>query len=141
MYYDSYCNAALRLIQAYDGKLPLQYFLKKYFAENKKFGSTDRRQITGLCYAYFRLGHALRDLSATEKILTGLFLSGQTSSGLLNHFKPQWNEQIHLPLEQKLPLVSERFSITDIFPWGHALSEGINHESICESFLSQPDLF
>jgi 16S rRNA (cytosine967-C5)-methyltransferase len=141
MYYDSYCNAALRLIQAYDGKLPLQYFLKQYFAENKKFGSTDRRQITGLCYAYFRLGHALGDLSATEKILTGLFLSGQTSSGLLHHFKPQWNEQIHLPLEQKLPLVGERFSITDIFPWGHALSEGINHESFCESFLSQPDLF
>jgi 16S rRNA (cytosine967-C5)-methyltransferase len=141
MYYDSYCNTAVRLIKAYDGKTPLPHFLKKFFSENKKFGSTDRKQISGLCYAYFRCGRALPELPTEERILTGVFLSGHTSGELLNHFKPEWNQHMHLPLKEKLSFVSSKFSIAEIFPWSNLLSGGIDHDAFCESFLTQPDLF
>jgi 16S rRNA (cytosine967-C5)-methyltransferase len=141
MYYDSYCKTAVKLIEEFDGSVPLQHFLKKHFAANKKFGSKDRKNITNLCYAYFRLGHSLKQLSVEEKILTGVFLTNQASNDLLDYFKREWNKNIHLPLQQKLSFLNYQFSITDIFPWKKELSEGIDHEKFCGSFLVQPDLF
>ncbi len=89
MYYNSYCNTAVKLIKEFDGSVPLQHFLKNHFAVNKKFGSKDRKIITNLCYAYFRLGHSLKQLSVEEKILTGIFLTNQSSNDLLDYFKPE----------------------------------------------------
>src|SRR5271154_1177449 len=141
MYYDSYCNNAVKLIKEFDGSIPLQHYLKKHFASNKKFGSTDRKNITNLCYAYFRLGCSLKQLTIEEKILTGVFLTNQSSNDLLHYFKPEWNKNIQLPLPQKLSIINCQFSITDIFPWKKELSEEIDYEKFCESLLIQPDLF
>jgi 16S rRNA (cytosine967-C5)-methyltransferase len=141
MYYQSYLNTSVELIEEFDGSIPLQHFLKKHFAANKKFGSKDRKYVTDLCYTYFRLGHALKNLPVEEKILTAIFLCNHLSNGFVEHFKPEWNKSISLSLKEKLSIISYPFSITDIFPWKEALSEGIDHEKFCESFLVQPDLF
>jgi 16S rRNA (cytosine967-C5)-methyltransferase len=141
MYYQSYANTAIELIHRYDGKIPLQHYLKKFFSANKKFGSRDRKYITGACYAFFRLGHGCLHFPAGEKILIGIFLCDNSPSELLKHFRPEWNENIHLPLEQKLSLIGPAFRIKDIFPWKAALSKGIDHDAFCESFLVQPDLY
>jgi len=141
MYYDSYCNNAVKLIKEFDGSIPLQHYLKKYFTANKKFGSKDRKNITNLCYAYFRLGHSLKQFSVEEKILVAIFLTNQSSNELLDYFKPEWNKHIHFSLKEKISIINYQFSITDIFPWKKELSEGIDHEKFCESFLIQPYLF
>jgi 16S rRNA (cytosine967-C5)-methyltransferase len=141
MYYQSYLNTSVELIEEFDCSIPLQHFLKKHFAANKKFGSKDRKYVTDLCYTYFRLGHALKNLPVEEKILTAIFLCNHLSNGFVEHFKPEWNKSISLSLKEKLSIISYPFSITDIFPWKEALSEGIDHEKFCESFLVQPDLF
>jgi len=141
MYYHSYLKTAIKLIEEFDGSIPLQHFLKKHFAANKKFGSKDRKHITDLCYTYFRLGHALMNLPVEEKILTTIFLCNQSSNGFIQHFKPEWNKNISLSLKEKLSIINYPCSITDIFPWKEALSEGVDHEKFCESFLVQPDLF
>src|ERR1700722_4326309 len=141
MYYHSYLKTAIKLIEEFDGSIPLQHFLKKHFAANKKFGSKDRKHITDLCYTYFRLGHALMNLPVEEKILTTIFLCNQLSNGFIQHFKPEWNKNISLSLKEKLSIINYPCSITDIFPWKEALSEGVDHEKFCESFLVQPDLF
>ena len=102
MYYQSYFNTSVRLIEEFDGSIPLQHFLKKKFAANKKFGSKDRKHITDLCYTYFRLGHALKNLTLEKKILTAIFLCNDSSNGFLEHFKPEWNKNISLPLKEKI---------------------------------------
>ena len=129
-----------KLIEEFDGSIPLQHFLKKHFAANKKFGSKDRKYITELCYAYFRLGHGLKNLLVEEKILTAIFLCNHLSNGFVEHFKPEWNKSISLSLREKLSIINYPFSITDIFPWKEALSEGVDHEKFCKSFLIQPDM-
>jgi len=44
-------------------------------------------------------------------------------------------------IEEKILAAPETIPVTDIFPWKDELSEGIDHEAFCRSFLIQPDLF
>lgn len=141
MKYISHLNTATKILQQYKGQEPFAHFIKNFFRQDKKFGSTDRKTITHLCYSYFRLGHALKNISIEEKILAGIFLCNHSPNDLLSHFKPEWNEDIHLALAKKLSIINYPLSITDIFPWQDELSDGMDHEKFCESFLVQPDLF
>jgi len=139
--YHSYINSTKEILSIYKGDEPLSSFLKKYFSANKKFGSKDRKQISNLCYCFFRLGKAVMNVSTEEKLMIALFLCSDSSSELLNALKSEWNERIGLPLHEKLMIVDRSFSISNIFPWKEELSEGIDHEIFCSSFLIQPALF
>ena len=144
--YHSYLNSAKEILQLYKGEEPFAAFLKQFFAQRKKYGSKDRKQIGHLCYCYFRLGKAGSGLSIEERILAALFLCSDTTNKLLQQLKPGWNEQINLDLVEKFALLNshkivERVSLTEVFPWDDELSIGIVYEEFCESFFKQPDLF
>lgn len=139
--FHSHINTAINLLELYKGETPFAIFIKTFFAGNKKFGSTDRRQIASLCYNYFRLGYALPGISTELKLLTASFLCDRGPSPLMERLQPGWNEQIRLPIDDKIKLSANDFLITDIFPFVDELSEGINKEEFSKSFLIQPDLF
>ncbi|WP_315817442.1 hypothetical protein [Paraflavitalea speifideaquila] len=84
-------------------------------------------------------------MPAAERVVAGLFLSSTAPNEWLGQLKPAWNEQVALPLEEKFLLVaasaSEGESVQAIFPWGTALSQGIDWEAFNGSFLVQPQLF
>jgi 16S rRNA (cytosine967-C5)-methyltransferase len=150
MKYFSHLNTAVQLLQQYNGSQPFGSFIKQFFSQHKKYGSKDRKNISHLCYAFFRLGKALPQLPAEERILTGLFLCSPEPNELLQHLKPEWNEQTRLPLIEKTKLAGihdsprhggQGFTIHDLFPWSAELSEGMAYEPFCASFLTQPDLF
>ena len=92
-----------------------------------------------LCYSYFRLGQALQHLPTEERILAGLFLCEQHPNELLEAVRPDWNELIALPPDEKATIL--KFFIEDIFPWRGELSEGVDSKIFSTSFLIQPDLF
>jgi 16S rRNA (cytosine967-C5)-methyltransferase len=140
----SHLNTAVQLISQYKGEIPFSIFLKSFFAQHKKYGSKDRKRIGHLCYCYFRLGKSLQGFSVEERMLVALFLCDQRSDELFLHLKPEWNVQMQLSIEEKISIVNKDgipFILTDIFPWKQSLSEGIDHEQFCRSFLIQPDLF
>jgi 16S rRNA (cytosine967-C5)-methyltransferase len=139
--YHSYINSADHILSVYNGDEPLSSFLKKYFSLNKKYGSKDRKQISHLCYCFFRLGKEIMNVSIEEKLLIALFLCSGTSSEILKELKPGWNNKNELPLNEKLLLINYSLLIQNVFPWKAALTEGIDHEKFCESFFIQPDLF
>lgn len=139
--YDSYLNSAVTILSIYNGDEPLSSFLKKYFAEHKKHGSKDRKQITHLCYCFFRLGKSLSIISAKEKIILGLFLCSNMQNEILAALKPEWNEKAELPIEEKLAIANYPSLIPGIFPWESELSEGMEHDKFFKSVLTQPDLF
>ena len=139
--YHSYINSTKEILSIYKGDEPLSSFLKKYFSANKKFGSKDRKQISNLCYCFFRLGKVVMNTSIEEKILTGLFLCSDKSNEILAALKPEWNEKYELSLNEKLLIINSSLLISEFFPWKKELSEGIDHENFCRSFLIQPDLF
>jgi 16S rRNA (cytosine967-C5)-methyltransferase len=137
--YVSYANS---LISNYHGGEPFHLYIKKYFATNKKHGSKDRKQITSLCYHYFRLGLGVNeDLTFEEEMLLAIFLCEKTSNPILGNMQPDWNEKIELPLPDKLALVKDSFQLENIFPFSEELSKQIDLEKFDLSFLVQPKLF
>lgn len=139
MRYQSWINTTKKIIESYQGSEPLSAFLKKYFAANKKYGSTDRRQIAALCYGYYRLGKAAIATSVEEDILTGVFLSEQLHNEVVAFFKPEWETEITKPVVEKIALIN--FPVKKIFPFKAELTAAVSHQKFCESFLKQPKLF
>ncbi len=134
---DNQLRHATRIIEAYSGDQPLHIWLKEYFRANRQMGSRDRKELSALVYSFYRLGHSLRNGAIPDRLLTGLYLCTDQPSDLLRHFRPDWDPRS--PLPEKIGRTALR--VTDIFPWKDELSESIDHEAFCLSFLRQPDLF
>ena len=97
-----------------------------------------------MCYCYFRLGHSLKNISAEERILTGIFLSNPKKEQILEFLRPEWWEQTEKPLTEKIEIIRIKFpefDLSEIFPWKNLLSAGIDHHALCLSFLKKPLLF
>ncbi|MBK7883309.1 MAG: Fmu (Sun) domain-containing protein [Chitinophagaceae bacterium] len=139
--FKSYLNTAQVIIESYKGQEPLPVFLKRFFSAGKKYGSRDRKQITSLCFNFYRLGKAAVNTSIEERIIIGTFLCENTSNEWLKFFKPHWDALIHEPLENKISIAKLKINPEDIFPFLNVLSKEISPVLFCESFLIQPDLF
>jgi 16S rRNA (cytosine967-C5)-methyltransferase len=137
----SYINSAKNILQQYDGGIPFSIWLKQFFKEHKKYGSKDRREITALCYGYYRLGTAFKNYVVEERILLGLFLSSTENSFVLGELKPEWNENVTLSIEEKFRLLQGSEELFQLFPFADELSEAINKEQFNQSFLRQPLLY
>lgn len=139
--YHSYINSAKTILEKYNGDEPFASFLKKYFSGNRKYGSKDRKQISNLCYCFFRLGKSVMNVSFEEKILTALFLCSGQPNEILAALKPEWNGKIDLSIEEKCSMLNAQFSTFNVFPWIGELSKGIEYEKFVTSFFIQPHLF
>ncbi|MFT3702647.1 MAG: Fmu (Sun) domain-containing protein [Agriterribacter sp.] len=130
--------------------------MKSFFAADKKYGSKDRKQISHLCYCFFRTGKIFskldlrNDEALKESILTGYFLCSAQPCALLEQLMPGSNEYVHLSLEQKCAFAktNSKYIPADVlidpllvFPWKEAQSNTIDHAAFCASFFVQPDLF
>ena len=136
-----YFQTAIQLLTNYNGAIPLHLFLKQFFSQHKKYGSRDRRNISGLCYHFFRLGKASMHLPLNERLVVALFLASREENPLLDSLHPGFNKQVHLSLEEKWKFAGLPYSINDIFPLGENLSSGIDSNAYAASFLLQPDVF
>lgn len=135
---------AKSLIMPYNGDMPLQYYLKKYFSEHRKHGSRDRKFITHLCYSYFRLGHSCLQLSFEERLAIALFLTSSHIEPFENLLPESFVNHQHLTREGKIALVKHvfpSFSLEQIFPFSTHLSKGIETVSLAKSILEQPKTF
>jgi 16S rRNA (cytosine967-C5)-methyltransferase len=137
----SYLNSAKEILGQFKGEEPFNSYLKQFFLSNKKYGGTDRKWVAHLCYCFFRLGKAWPGGPVDEKILTALFLCSSTRNALLEALKPDWNNQVDLPVGEKIGIAGDHFLTADIFPWKNELSEEVDHEELDRSFLVQPGLF
>jgi 16S rRNA (cytosine967-C5)-methyltransferase len=144
MKFDNLLRYAVRMLAAYAGEIPLQSFLKNFFRENPQMGSRDRKQVSEMCYCFFRMGHALKNISPEERILAGIFLSNHHQEQILEQLRPDWHLLVEKSLEEKLDIISSEFPdfrMTDVFPWKNLMSAGMDHQAFCLSFLKKPRLF
>jgi len=143
MFVQAYLDTAQQILNEYQGEEPFHSFLKKYFGANKKFGSRDRKQIAQLCYCFFRLGSSLKEVSITERLLTGLFLCNDSKSLLLEKLNAGLNDEVEKELAEKLKKVNLQygFEVEKIFPFQQALSDDIEYYSFSISFLIQPNAY
>jgi 16S rRNA (cytosine967-C5)-methyltransferase len=133
-----------RILEEYPAETPLGKFLPGFYRQNKQMGSTDRRIANRLVYNYFRLGKALPNLPADERLFIAEFLCNTQLNSFLQHFKPDWAACIGFTLDEKLGIIKTaypEFNLDDIFPWIGNVSADINRTAFLESFFTQPDLF
>ena len=137
----SHLNSAAEIIRLYKGEQPFHHFIKDFFRQYKKYGSKDRKRISGLCYACFRLGKSFPALALVEKILAGWYLCSTLPDELLQHLRPEWNAAVQQPLKEKCAIAGLPYVELDIFPCTEELSNAIDKEAFILSHLQQPDLF
>ncbi|HVX27986.1 MAG TPA: hypothetical protein VHB70_16670 [Parafilimonas sp.] len=142
MRFQSYFNTAIKIINEYDGAIPLSHFLKKYFSENKKHGSTDRKFITQACYNYYRLGFALKNISVEERLKISIFLCNENAGGWKDLYDSDWIEEWDEALEQRISFIQSQFSfsVEDIFPFDE-ISNDLKKVDFALSHLIQPHVF
>ena len=139
--FHSYIQTARQMLAEYSGSLPFAPYAKAFFAKEKKYGSTDRRQISALCYNYFRAGKALGNMPDEGTMLNATFLCETTSSQLLEALRPEWNANIHLSLQEKIDLAGLPFDKEQLFPFKNEISNQLSQEEFSLSFLIQPSLY
>lgn len=132
------------LLEAYRPGEPFHLYLKKYFAQNKKHGSKDRKAITAICYAYFRLGRNLLDMDFESRIKIALFVSSFQTKIPEGYFDPTWASSANKTPEDKfsfLQTLYPQMQFELLFPFTAALSSDIQKDALERSILHQPDLF
>ena len=139
--FHSYINTAEKIINEYKGEQPFSVFIKIFFSKDKRYGANDRKQISTICYHYFRVGNALTKYHTQDKMIAAAFLCNNTSTELLEKIKPAWNEIVNLSVTKKMQLINNHFTLTDLFSFTNELSAEIEVEKFCTSFLIQPQLF
>jgi 16S rRNA (cytosine967-C5)-methyltransferase len=133
-----------RILAEFPADVQLSKFLPGYFRQNKQMGSTDRKVASRLVYNYFRLGRALPDLPAEDRLMVAEFLCNTQSNSFLQHFKPEWAACVSFTTDDKLEMVKTaypHFNLDDVYPFHQALSASINKQEFLKSFFIQPDLF
>ena len=119
MRFHAYFNTAIKIIRSYNGSIPFSHFLKKYFSENKKHGSGDRKLIAHACYNYFRLGSALKHISIEERLRTAIFLCNETAGGWNILYEEAWLQNWDNSLDKRIAFVLsvyDNFFLNDVFP-------------------------
>jgi 16S rRNA (cytosine967-C5)-methyltransferase len=133
-----------RILDEYPADTPLGKFLPGFYRQNKQMGSTDRRVAGRLVYNYFRLGRALPNLPADERLMVAEFLCNTHTNSFLQHFKPEWAACVGFTIDEKINLIKSTypdFKLEDVFPWSAQLSNGIDRNAFLKSFFIQPDLY
>jgi 16S rRNA (cytosine967-C5)-methyltransferase len=143
MRFQSYFNTAIRIIELYDGAAPLSHFLKKFFSENKKHGSKDRKFITHACYNFYRPGFALKNVNIEERLRAAIFLCNSNAGEWNILYDHNWIEHWNDQIRKRIYFIQSvcNFSIQDIFPFYIETSGGLDKESFALSHLFQPHVF
>ena len=142
MHFAVHEDIANKLIAAYHGEEPLANYLKKYFAANKKHGSKDRKNISALCYAYFRnritqfpLSDKISDQIDSDKFVK----SHQTQPLLFIRIRPWQKEKVIQKLQAaniEFKEVSENaFAFTNTTSLQNVLE--LNKEAVIQDLNSQ----
>jgi 16S rRNA (cytosine967-C5)-methyltransferase len=139
--YYSWLNASKELVSRYEGKEPFASFAKKHFAQHKKYGSSDRKIISQLCFGFFRLGNAFDQQPVDERILLGAFLSSTNPGDIIKELRPLWYENISLTAPQKFSYLQAKEEWSKVFPHILELSDKIDKIAYQEALFQQPLLF
>ncbi|HTN47389.1 MAG TPA: hypothetical protein VL098_13650 [Flavipsychrobacter sp.] len=134
-----------KIVDSYEGEMPLNLFLKNYFRKHPILGSRDRKMLSEMAFAWYRCSKALNGkISFEKKLEICLFICETQVHQVLQFLKPEWQGKHDYFLPQKLGLLEKekiKWTLAHIFPFAIELSQGILLEDWLLSMLKQPDLF
>lgn len=134
-----------KIIETYDGSLPLALFLKQYFRQFPVLGSRDRRILSAVTYSHYRAGKAFEDISDDkQQIAAELILCEQDGTEyhrMLEGYTPS-EESATLKLRlSHLKKLGINAQIDSILPEKIKLSKGIKQADWLERLLGRTAVF
>src|SRR5690606_321453 len=99
--FHSYLRNAIQIVETYTAKIPFGVHLKSFFSAQKKYGSTDRKQIAILCYDYFRIVAILPRVSLSEKIILARFICRTNPNTFLEELHHDFNDKMDWSVDEK----------------------------------------
>jgi len=134
-----------RIIENYEGKLPLHHFLKSYYKKYPILGSRDRKMLSDMAFSWYRCSKGFdENLSFDRKLEACLFLSETNAHQVLQLLRPEWQGKHDYFLQQKLQVLEKdkmKFNIQKLLSTSLSFSTGMDKEQWLRSLLQQPDLF
>lgn len=161
---------AEEILGAFDLGTPLPVWLRSFYRRNRQMGATDRRVVSGIVYAFYRIGDLWEEKPVRERLLIACLLCEDDEDGkhreLLQAVQPAWNGMRGRSVEDKLLFLREQYgpaSLQAVFPQGAgrqqaessrqqesandrpasglSLSPGIDREIFLPAQLIQPMLY
>ena len=139
MFVEAYLQTAEKLIQSYELQQPLHLYLKAFFKENKKYGSRDRRFISELVYAYYRVGNQELTHSTRDVMLLSAYIKSSFPKLFFEKTRPELVETFEMEVNEKLLYVEEKFELKVTIPF--ELSEDLNSSDYLLQLFSEPRVF
>jgi len=134
-------KTAQQLLERYRAGEPFHLYLKRYFSENKKHGSSDRKVLRDLCYSFFRIGHLWSELAFEDRILSAYYVVHPAPMTFLQTLRPDWETPTSDDPVIRAKAIGRALPVQSIFTYGGACSADIDVEPFVLSHLKQPDLF
>jgi 16S rRNA (cytosine967-C5)-methyltransferase len=146
MYAERRLSQVLDFLSRCSEGIPLHRQFAAYFSGHRSMGSRDRKELRSAVYSYFRLGRALRGISAEERLAVAGFLCDGAPASLSELLLKRFGWDLHFtaPLEERLRCVSSRypgFNTPDIFPFSQGISSRIPRDEFIRSMLIQPSVW
>ena len=135
----SHLATAVKVLQTHKVGEPLVHHLKRFFAADKKYGSKDRKQISALCYNFYRLGNAKNSETIEERIIIATLLCSNKPNLFLQEINFDYHAKISLTLNGKLDFLG--IDLNDIFPLQNQIGGDVDTKKFASSFLHQPKFF
>lgn len=139
-----YYHHSEAILDRYRGEMPLQHFLKQYFARHRQLGSRDRKALAEMCYCWYRVAGGLQGGEGFEmKIAAALLLCDAQVPAARKLIPAEWLEAsgAHQPASEILSAAGIRFDPEGLLPAGISFSAGIGRGEWLLSILRQPRLF
>lgn len=142
-YFHSYSDTANKILNEFKNEQPFASFIKIFFSKNKKFGSKDRKHITQICYAYFRVGHIFTTYDFQQKIKFALFILEDNIDNLTHLFSIEILQNWHIDLHKRIAYILQLTHGVEfkIFKFKANLSENIHLKEFELQFLKKPSIF
>jgi 16S rRNA (cytosine967-C5)-methyltransferase len=139
--FSAYLRNAAIILDAYKGTVPLAKYLKDFFKLEGKYGANDRRQISALCYRFFRLGNWADQLPVAERILLAEFIISGEASPIVLAGNIKWNIGEDRRLVKNEQPTGIGLTLEAHTPWHNLLQHQTDLGGYVDALLKQPDLF
>jgi 16S rRNA (cytosine967-C5)-methyltransferase len=134
-----------KILDSYDGSLPLALFLKQYFRQFPVLGSRDRRILSALTYSHYRAGKAIENLEDDRlQIAAELILCEQDGleyQRMLEGIQPAAFGASLIERIQHVEKLGAKVNTDKLISFDLPLSIGLTREAWISRFFSRTAVF
>jgi len=139
MFAEAYLQCAQEILQQYSLQQPLHLYLKAYFKQHRQFGSRDRRYISELVYAFYRLGPQESHRNLRDQLITAAWIKSELPPRFFERTSPELAARTESTAKEKYDWAVQHQGVQPILPY--TMSGDSPPEFLHEVLFGNPRVF